>query len=271
MGRGAVIALIGLILLAGCEAEPTPFPVEIVATPSPVAVSPERPPIRYALDANTRDAIAERDLLSASAQVIQLDEAANPANLGTTWEVAAAYGVAEGWNRSPATPTVALVVAPSAFPEGVPALILSVINPDALVLDLPFAGAAALVDGETRPVAVIRETLANDGQPDGFGVALGSVYVPGAAVAQAQLQAANIRTRLVLLDDDAMRSALQAGRVQMALVTWETAAEASAWRAVFGAEYVRALYTTPIRYLASDKVTLQFTPGGWPLPTWSDP
>jgi hypothetical protein len=82
-----------LVCLSACEPEATPFPVDI-PTPATATPTPGVPaPVRYALAPNTLDSVADRSLLEGSAQVTQLSEAVNLDDLGTQFDVIAAYAV----------------------------------------------------------------------------------------------------------------------------------------------------------------------------------
>jgi hypothetical protein len=218
--------------------------------------------VRYALAPNTAGLIAEIDRLEDIALVQQLDAPPDPADLGAAYDIVAAYGEVPGWQLSAITPRVTLVIRPDALPGDTAALVTEAIDPAALVDRIGVPGASTLTAGSVTP-GEVRAAFANLGHPDGFGLVLGSAYVPGTDQVQDALTALNVPTRAIVMDNAAIRAALDAGEIDAALVTWTTEDEAQAWRD-FAA---RDLYTLPIRYQAVQGLTITFTPGGWPIAT----
>jgi hypothetical protein len=103
-----------LFLLAACQPEPTPFPVDV---PSPYAATSVptttgSPSVRYALAANTEGFAADLELIEAVAQVEQLTHAPRLEDLGNRFDILAAYADLPGGTRSPVVPHVSLVVNP---------------------------------------------------------------------------------------------------------------------------------------------------------------
>lgn len=253
--------------MAACDtaASPTPFPAERPGTPTPTAEPTPRPTVRYALDANTAGYVGEIALLRSAADVQTLTDTAAPADLGERFDIIAAYGRAEGWNASPITAQVALVIRPDALPDDLAGDILRHIDTGRIIAELPFEGADAsgIVAGDSR---ALRERMANSGWPDGVGLVMGAANVPGIAAVQSALESLNVMTRTQAMPPDAISAALAAAQIDAALVVWSGADEAAVWRGLFGESAVRELYTLPIRYLADESIPLRFTAGGWPLP-----
>jgi hypothetical protein len=284
-----VALCLALVLLAGCEAAPTPFPVDTPPTPTslaPDASSADVPPIRYALaPPGTARGIGDLAVLGAAgAGVYALTEPPIVADLGAAYDLVAGYGPpgvdASGldWLASPVSPTVGLVIAGDRPPFDDPALrvlLLNAVDSAALAEALSaegFAGVEIVPNRLDAPTPdAIRVALANAGLPDGVALALGEAFVPGGEAVVAGLFAAGFEASLAALSANEIGPALDAGRVQAALVTWpgdDAGAGEAAWRARFGDDAVRPLFTVPIRYRLADglDLTLDFTTGGWPLP-----
>jgi ABC-type amino acid transport substrate-binding protein len=267
-GSARVAALCGLLLallLAACEAESTPLPAFVAATPTDAPATPTRGPLRYALTAGTEPNSADLALLQASAQIVALDPEDTP-ELGSQYELIAGYGDREGWTRSPVVPRVSLAVAPRRPPLDQPdiaALLLGVLDAQALVGTSHLGGSEALLPTVDTPAT--RTLLANAGWPDGFDVALAHASLPGAEAVAAQLSALGIQTSLVTIPPDALLPALADGRANLALLTWTYDDERAALVAAVGADRLIDLYTLPITFQAVDGLRLSFTPGGWPL------
>jgi len=265
------LALLLMVLLIGACSDDaaTPFPAQLPTTPTSPPQATDIPPIRYVLGANTIGYVADLAALEAAAQVEQRAESVDPAGLGGAFDLVATYGAYEGWQRSPLTPQAMLVINPDADPltPDLADLLRRAINPQPVVDALGIPGVNPAMVMSVSPRA-LREQLANAGRPDGLQIALGHTFVPGAEAIAAQLDAINVDVRLVAVPADEINAALTAGRVQMALVTWTDPAQQADWRGLFGAAYTADLYNLPISYLAVDGLTINTTPGGWPLPGW---
>lgn len=269
IARRRIIAgcwLVLALVLAACEtsAAPTPFPAERPATPTPTAAPTPNPTVRYALDANTAGYVDDIALLRSAADVQMLESAADPADLGERWDIIAAYGRAVGWNASPITAQVALIIRPDALPDDLAGDILRHIDAERIVAELPFEGADA--SGAAGDSRALRERMANSGWPDGVGLVMGAANVPGVAAVQTALESLNVMTRAESIAPEALGAALAAGEIDAALIVWRGDDEAAIWRGLFGESAVRELYTLPIRYLADESIRLRYTAGGWPLP-----
>jgi len=249
--------------LSACEAQATPFPVELAATatlPPPMATTE---PIRYALDANTIGFIAEMDQLQAAAQITLLATNATPADLGVQYDVIAAYGAQSGWTLPPITPHIALVIG-QIEDATLTEILRQSINPQLVVDGLGISGATAEIVS-IASASTLRAQMANRGKPDGYGLAVGAAYTPGAAQIAEQWAAINIETRLLWMNNAQIFTALESSEIQIALITWATSEEQQNWIERFGTENIIDLYTLPISYLAVEGLNISFTPGGWPL------
>lgn len=257
------LALCIIFFLVACEPETTPFPIEIPDTPTPVppAVTPE--PIRYALAPNTQAVVADLELIRASAQVEQLTEEANPAELSNRFDIIVTYGQIPGWTQSATPVTVALVINPLNDPD-LEAILQSSINPDPIVEQIAIEGATARTV-QTTPPGDLRTQLANLGRPDGFSLIIGHSFVPGTEQVADQLRTINITSRLEVFSHDRLFDALTNGDIPLGLLTWTTPEQRDQWITAFGTENVIDLFTLPVSYLATPDLTISFTPGGFPL------
>lgn len=266
-----------LALLAACAPEPTPFPVDVptAATPAyttsapnaaPTAANPEASSLRYALASNTAGFVADLPLLEQAAQVITLGTPVNPADLGSRYDVIAAYGDLPGGQRSPIEHQVALVFNPALPPthdSAVVAALKRAISPSDIANALDIPGA---VPQATDVVAArtVREELANAGWPDGFDLELAAANAPGAAPIMAVMRAVNVAVRAG--DLSAVSSAFESGAAHLALIVWASPDDRAAWETRVGTANILPLYTLPISYLAVPGLNISYTPAGWPFP-----
>lgn len=258
------VGLFGLLaLLAGCEAESTPLPAFVAASPTAPPATATPGPLRYAL---TADAALNGDLplLEDAATVVVLDADA-PTDMGS-YELMAGYGDRPGWARSPVVPRVSLAVGAQRAPldaDSIAALVVNAVDAPALVAAHAIGGSEALSPAPQTPTT--RTLLANAGWPDGFDVTLGHSGLPGSDAVVAALDTHGLTVLTVVLPPDSLLPALADGRANLALVVWTTDAERDALAEAVGAARVVDLYTLPIAFQAVDGLQLSFTPGGWPL------
>lgn len=272
--RLCLFALLTVTLLAACEAAPTPFPVDVPPTPTPTALPGDLPPLRYALAPpfTERGFSDLAQLREAGVDVYALVDPPAASDLGSAYDVVAAYGAADGeWTASALLSHIALVVDSTRTPFDDPtlrALLLQSVDSAPLRDRLNLTGVETLPNPENAPSPnAIRTQMANDGLPDGVALVLAEAFVPGADTLSAQMYAAGFDAALITLSVSDIRSAFDDGRIQAALVVWTLDAEREAWIAQFGADSFRDLFTIPIRYRALPDLKIAFTPGGWPLPT----
>lgn len=261
-----LLLFVCITLLGGCAestAPPLATVAPVTATPA-LAVEPTRAaPLRYGLHPNTVDALPERDQILAA--VDQLEDLPPDFSL-QGFDIIAGYGTFDGWQRSPTALTIGLIVAPEFIPPNQAAQIIAALDPDALIAAINAPGAENLIASTGSPDDV-RQSFAAGGRPDGLTTTLAVSQVPGGANLAAQLTAMNVRVRLTPLDDAALSTFLLQGRAGLALVAWHDSAGEARWQQAFGAEAVFPLLRLPISYLATDGLTITFTPGGWPLPS----
>ncbi|MBZ0302261.1 MAG: hypothetical protein K8J31_21110 [Anaerolineae bacterium] len=250
-----------MVLLAACEPTATPFPVDIPtpATATPTAGAPQ--PLRYALAENVIGSVQDRDLIESSAQVIELDAPPDPADLGSRYDLMAAYGSYADATPVPLPVQFSLIVYTGTEPLNNPVLadvILRGIDPAALVADIDIPGIQA-VDRDSASPTDLKTQLANVGWPDGLDLTLTYDALIGTSAVRDQLQRLNIRLNLT-------PRASVSGATSLALVTWTTAEQRSAWVTQVGSEgQVLDLFALPISYWAIPGLTIRFSPQGWPI------
>jgi hypothetical protein len=263
-----VIFAIGVSWIAACTPEATPFPVDIPTPSQATLPAGSTSTIRYALAANTEDYIGELSLIQDTAQVEQLTEPIDASDLGSRYDIVAAYGDLPDGLRSPVTPHIAFVMNPAASPLDTPFLLNIVsnsLNPQAIVDLLAIPGTVADTRDSSFPPA-LRTELANAGWPDGLSLSMAYSNPPGALEIADYLEEAGIQARLLSISEDEMSGAFDEGLIQVALIAWETPEERKEWVDRFGVANVIDLYAVPISYLAIPGMQITFTPGGWPLP-----
>ncbi len=261
--------------LTACGPEPTPFPVDIPATPTtaplvtftPVAAPVALPDgvIRYALAANTTGFVTDLALLEQSAHVETLTTPVDPADLGRRYDLIAAYGDLPGGIRSPVEQHIVLLINPALAPTDDPAVVnvlRQAVQPRTLLLALNLPGTAS-APSDPVPQSVLRAALANAGWPDGFDLKLLHDGTPGAAQLGTLLQTLSIDVHRERTTDAA--AALETGRAHLALISLPNDDDRADWETRIGAANVMPLYTLPISYLAVEGLTISFTPTGWPL------
>lgn len=252
-------------MITACGPEATPFPVDVLpeVTETP-AVRIDTSIIRYALAANTADAVPDLELIQETVQIEHLTEPIQPDDLGNRYDIVAAYGDFAESTRAPVSPTIALILQP-APPLDDPE-ILSVlhrgIDTNQLIADLPGAVAQTV---ETQTRSILQTDLANAGWPDGFSLILGSANAPGVAKISEQFSRLRIDLQTIVITVAQLQTALKAGEVQLGLFAWTTAEERQQWEAEFGEANIIDLFTVPISYRAVPGLNVTFTPGGWPL------
>ena len=256
------IVCFGLLLacLSACEPEATPFPVDI-PTPATATPTPGAPaPVRYALAPNTLDAVADRALLESSAQVTQLSEAVHLDDLGTQFDIIAAYGTYPDATPSPSVVTLSLLINTSLSPLDNPALagiLQRGADPAALIAQLDIPGLQA-VPGDVTSQSTLRAELANAGWPDGIDLSLAYENVIAVNALQAYWQALNIHLNAFPLQD-------LSGQTHLTLFVWTTPEQRAAFAGTDSS--VIDLLTMPISYWAVPGLQISYSPQGWPIVT----
>lgn len=276
-GFQPVIGLLCLIiLLAACGPEATPFPVDLPTPDTAMSASlgtPEAAPgvnaapgvIRYALAANIAGLVDDLSLIEQTARVETLAAPVNPDDLGSRYDIIAAYGDLPGGQRSPIEHHVALVLNPALSPTNdadIAGILRRAINPQAILPAMTIPGAMPELLESDSPTT-LRVELANAGWPDGFDLNLVYDDAPGVEAVIAALQSISIVVYARQADD--ALAAFETNQANLALITWSTPEERATWEKREGDANVIPLYTLPISYLAVEGLTITFTPSGWPV------
>jgi hypothetical protein len=258
--RGFLVFIVAWLLVA-CEAEATP--IAFVAEPTgqaeetaPIATNP--PNLLYGLFANTEGYVRDLAEMQSRATVETFYDSSRFAN----YDIVAAYGVFEGWQVSPTTQHLALVINANLAPldnETIRALIPQAIDSQALIAELAINGMqpGAIT---SLPNATIRTSLANAAYPDGFQLTVASSPLPGLGILLAQFNASNISVQLIEADT------IADNRAHLLLISWTEEAERAEWILQVGEENFVEIYSLPISYLAKDGIQIEFSENGWPLP-----
>jgi hypothetical protein len=262
-----LVVIILMILLAGCGPQATPFPADIPVAATSTSEAGAQAPIRYALAANTEGFVSDLALIQAATRVEQLSEPINPDDLGSRYDIVAAYGDLPDGTRSPISPHAALVMQTDSLPLG-NTVLLDVFRRSiqlqgiVTTLNIPGITPDPVESGQSGS---LRTELANAGWPDGFALNLAYAYVPGVQQLAEQFEAAGIRVRVTALDRSDVMMALEQNRMQAALISWSSTDDRALWTERFGDDHVIDLYTIPISYRATAGLNISFTPDGWPL------
>lgn len=264
-----VITLMSFSLVAGCTPDATPFPVDLPTTTSSTPPPGSTSTVRYALAENTNGLVNDLALIQAAAQVEQLTEPINSDDLGSRYDMVVTYGDLQGGTRSPSEHHISLIINPATAPLDNPVLrniLRRSLEPQAIVTALEIPGMTANILESSAPTA-LRTELANEGWPDGLSLTLAYDHTPGVAHITQQLKEAGIQARLLPLTADEIMIAFDEGRIQAAIIAWKTIEEQQGWISHFGDGNVIDLYTVPISYIGAAGIRIEFTPGGWPIPT----
>lgn len=229
-------------------------PLQTTATPAGV---------RYALAANTANHVSDFNLIAASTTVTQLETSFSAGDLGARFDIIAAYGNWPGAALSPVTPTVSLVIDTNVVPftdEAVTNILQTSINLTSLLetLSIPIERPTdrGILSGS------LRAQLANSGWPDGFDTLLGHTNPPGLDEIIQQWAAIRIRAYPQLLPQPETQP------YHLLLVQWANPEDREQWAVIFGeATQVIDLYSLPISYWVEPEIEIEFTPGGWPIPS----
>ncbi|RMF82524.1 MAG: hypothetical protein D6737_01525 [Chloroflexi bacterium] len=257
------------LLLVACSPQATPFPVEVIPTPS---VEPQIPnnnsPIRYAFATNTRGFVADLQQFQSSGQVTQLTEAIDPNDLGLRYDIIIALGRQDGATRTDEPLRISLILNATTPPLDNPAMaqtLRDALQPEVIAsqLDIPGIESNASTNVSTT---TLRNEMANNGYPDGFSLRLGYIHAPGIDQLQEQLASIgiNAQTERILTDDIAD---VFLNRFNAILIVWHSRDTHAQWAAQFGAENIIDLYAIPISYWAVPELNITFTPSGWPIAT----
>lgn len=250
------------LLLGGCIAQPTPFPVTPIqtkeaATPAPEQTNgeiiPALPLLQYGILPNALDFFPYEQFKSMDIEIKPISDLSDPEK----FDVMTGYGIYDGWTRAPVRITPLSIVmnttiAPLNDPE-IANVMRSVIPSSHIVEQLDISGItilAAEVDSKTT-----REALANMGYPDGFTIYGSVANLPGINLIIEALASANIT--LVVVDDEVPLANLHISIQQLDETTRQT----------YDQNQIIDLFTLPISYIARDNIQTTFTADGWVIAT----
>lgn len=246
MSRLLGFLLMALVLVSACEPEATPLPgnlpTRVPPTPTPTEVSG----LRYAVAPNALPYLsdADRQAVSADAELIALDAPPIPDDLGARYDLVVALGDLPDGTETPSPLQISLIVNTSLAPLDDPALadiVRSAVDPQQIARALNVPPERASAASGVAPEA-LRTRLANAGYPDGFDLTLAAL-APGADALAALLASVNIHARIVI---DAAEPA------HLTLTT-------------VPATDALPILTIPISYRAVEGLTITFTESGFPV------
>ncbi|MDQ7025647.1 MAG: hypothetical protein Q9P01_02530 [Anaerolineae bacterium] len=257
---------ISLWVLVGCEAQATPIAaVSSVATVEPQFVDvTQPPPMRYGIADHTLPYVTDIGQIREFALV----ESMPPNPDLTTYDVALAYGIYEGWQQAPISHTVSLIINAQLAPLNnidIQTLLRQSLNTQAIIDSTGISGLIAAAS-ERLSAAQIRNTLANLGYPDGFRLTVAIEPLPATQTVIQQLTAINLD--IVTTEIESLAEAediLANNRAHVLLIRWQNESERSQWVARVGENFIIDLYTLPISYVARDSITISFTENGWAI------
>ncbi len=255
------IVLCVFLLIAACTPTATPFPASLptTETPTPQTFPTAPPPLRYGIGANAAGYIDDIANIEAQAIIHYLPDSGNLAALGEQVDIIVAFGDWGGWERSPITPFVGLVINQRIAPFNNPELahmLAQTIDGWTIVEQLTISGAFGLTN-ETIPVRDGRVQLANNGWPDGVTITLGHLPIPGIEQIIEQMNTYGIEVQLQSFQDtEAVLAALANDRLQAAVIMYDGQQ---------APQEVIPLYGLPISYIAIENLNITFTSNGWPL------
>ncbi len=255
------LVLCAFLLVAACTPTATPYPASLptTATPTPQTFPTAPPPLRYGIGANAVGYIDDMASIEAQAVVSYLPDSGNLTALGEQVDIIVAFGDWGGWERSPITPIVGIVInqqiAPFNNPE-LASLLTHAIDGWAIAEQLAIAGAFGLTN-EIASVRDARVQLANNGWPDGITITLGHSPAPGIEQIVEQISTYGIEVQLQAFSSVNMAlEALENDRLQAAVIMYDD---------LQAPQDVIPLYGLPISYKAVENLNISFTPNGWPI------
>ncbi len=242
--RLCLLLMAAVLLIAACEAPPTPLPVVIEPTTAATPTPPNQT-IRYALAPNAVNSLIDRASIEPYAQLIALDAPPTADGLGAQYDLAVALGRYDGAQQSTVPYVASLVIRTDVPPldnAEVQAIIRRAAVPAELIAGLDIPGVELLKD---ESLGSLRADLASAGYPDGFDLTISSAFVPGIEAFAARLREAGITVEVVPMESTEAAVQLVAGS---------------------SAEGRIDLFRAPISYWIAPGVPLQLSANGFPLP-----
>jgi hypothetical protein len=257
-----------LIVLVGCEAQATPIAAVDVPTLAPAEFIDvtQPPPLRYGIAEHTLPYVTDIEQI----REIALVETLPPNPDLTPYDVAITYGIYDGWQQTPVSHHVVLIINTELAPmdnTDIQTLVRQAINSQAIADSTGIAG-LLVTPSETVPAVQIRNTLANMGYPDGFRLTLAMQTVPASQTIIEQLTAANLEIATTEIQSvQEVVEILTNNRAHLLLLFWQHDSERSQWVERVGENAIIDLYTLPISYVAKEGITVSFSESGWVIGT----
>lgn len=250
-GRKRLFGIVaGVLLLAACEPEATPLPVNLPTTTPALTETASAPQnLRYAISANDALYLSEEDrrLIGQGAELVSFDETSTAENPVADYEIVVALGSLEDGTEAPDALHISLVLNTALAPLNdaeIAQIVYLGIDPQAIAAALglpPEQGGAA----PTLTRDALRTDLANAGYPDGFDLTLAAEVSTVADLVRQQLGALGIDVRVTPSDADSAH-----------LTMLNTAATG---------DRILPLLNIPIYYRAVEGLNLSFAPSGFPV------
>lgn len=263
-----LVIFAALVLFTGCEAQATPF---AAAAPTDVEDADggepptAPPPLRYGIDAATLPYVREIDELRTYGLVETIDDMSQaPAG----YDIVAGYGLREGWQQSPVTVQVSLLIDTSLPPLDNPPIAAAVLASVAPQPVAEAAGFTGVMPGEHQsdPPTQVRTQLANLGYPDGISLTLSGEDSPGLAALMTAFDARNIHIRRIE-HGPGTNADQPPTRSHLLIFTWTRDDERQKMIDRFRSSVVVDLLTIPISYtVGGPTVRVDFTESGFPIP-----
>lgn len=259
MKRLLLLLLMNLILVA-CEAQSTPIAAVRTPTVTPAPIVTMASQIRYGLYSNVIGFVQDINTLQESALV----EPMSAESAIGDYDVVVAYGVYDGWQQSPISHHISLIINPNLAPlddEGIRNILRQTFDSQAFLAALNIVGT---LSGTTQAVSLpeTKIALANAGFPDGFVLTMAVETIPNLEAIAAQFTQRNIDLHVIENESNILND----NRTHLLLIRWSQDSQRTTWIEQVGEANVLDLFTLPISYIASDNLTLTFTENGWPLP-----
>lgn len=250
-------------LLVACEAPATPLAAGAHTNAPPEAPMTSAVPLqtlRYGILADSRPHL-DISLIEAVVPVETINRVEDIAG----FDLVIGLGRYEGWQMLSMQQHVSLAIRTDYAPLDIPSvtdLISTVLDVSRLINALGTSGMQETVTHTHRPSAEIRTILANDGYPDGLMLRFASPDIPASALIQEQFAEAGI----TLVPAIYPMTEPNPQAAHLVLFTWLNAEERASWQAQFGDDTLIDLWTIPISYITSERVTVRFAENGLPIP-----
>lgn len=252
------------VAMGACQPQATPFPV-VIASPTEVDMNlPTSAPIRYGIIDNAHSYLAQQsdEIFNFTLADLSITE------LGADYDLIMGYGRWSGWNESPISQHVALVLNAQQAPINNPIihqLLQSIPNLESIPELANIPGWTSPTKRTVQSARDARLILANNGYLDGIELSIALSPAPGVKTITDQFQSANIFLNTIPQAHPLDPLSLQSHGYHLALVLWTQPSERELWINTIGQPNWIELYTLPISYQAIPNLTIEFTEVGWPI------